>query len=335
MIDIGIIGCGHWGPNYIRIFSSLPDVRIQTVCDSNPAKLATVKKQFHGIETVTDAHELILDPKISAIVICTPSSTHFELAKKGLLGGKHVLVEKPITLKADHAEELVQLAGEKNLILMVGHTFLYNPGVMKMKDLIDQGKLGKMYYINALRTHLGLVREDVNVVWDLAPHDVSILNHLVGKDPLRVSAIGACHLQKGREDAAFINLVYPDDIIALIQVSWADSNKQRRIQAVGSKARVVFDDLNSLERVKLFEKGIAKAPSTTDFGEFQLMLRDGDIWSPKIEAGEPLMLQCAHFLDCIRTRQMPRSDGRQGLSVVKVMCAIENSLRQGGAVVSV
>jgi len=231
-----------------------------------------------------------------------------------------------LTLVPEESLKLADLAKNKKRILMVGHTFLYNPGIMKLKEYIDNGELGKIYYINATRTHLGLIREDVNAIWDLAPHDVSIFNYLTGKVPIKVDAIGSCHLKKSREDVAFVNLTYPEGIIANIHVSWVDSNKERTIRVVGSKARIVFNDLDNLERVKLYKKGIGVSEDYKDFGEFQLHLRDGDIISPMLNLFEPLGAMCAYFLECTKTREKPRTDGYDGYEVVKVMKEIENAI---------
>jgi predicted dehydrogenase len=240
------------------------------------------------------------------------------------------LIEKPLSLSAKEAEELVLIAEKKKKILMIGHTFLYNPAIRKMKKYIEEGKVGAIYYMHATRTHLGLVREDVSSVWDLAPHDVSIFNYLIDSMPKYVSALGGNFLQKGKEDVAFITLKYPDGVLANIHVSWADSNKVREVQVVGSKARMVFNDLDNLEKLKIFKKGIFIDKPYNDFGEFQYVLRDGDIISPKIDLLEPLKEQCKHFIGCVTKRKRPLTDGRNGLDVVRVMQAIHASLKNNG-----
>jgi predicted dehydrogenase len=248
-----------------------------------------------------------------------------------LEAGKHVLVEKPMTLTSVEALALTKLAEEKQRTLFVGHTFLYNPGVRKMKEIIDSGELGAIYYLTATRTHLGLVREDVNVAWDLAPHDIAIFNYLLGKVPIRVDAFGVCHLKEAREDAVFIHLLYPNSVLGQIHVSWVDSNKERSVKVIGSEARVIFDDINNLERVKIFKKGIRRLPDYNTFGEFQLLLRDGDIISPRIEPIEPLKAMCAEFIDCLRTGAKPLTDGQSGYEVVRVMEQIDRALAANSA----
>src|SRR5882672_8522834 len=226
-VTIAVVGCGHWGPNYIRVFSGLENVRVKVACDLSQPKLERIQAQFPLVGITQDFKSVLDDEGVDAIVVATPSSTHFAVAKACLEAGKHVLVEKPVTLTSSDALALTQLADEKKRTIFVGHTFLYNPGVRKMKEIIDSGELGAMYYLTATRTHLGLVREDVNVAWDLAPHDIAIFNYLLGQAPIRVEAFGVCHLKKGREDAVFIHLLYPNAVLGQIHVSWVDSNKER------------------------------------------------------------------------------------------------------------
>lgn len=331
MIKIGIIGLGHWGPNYFRVFNSFDGVKVAWCSDLLDENLNKIK-QYKGVHLAKNYKDILADDSVNAVVVATPASTHYKIVKDCLKAGKDVLAEKPLTLMPEESMELVDLANKNNRILMVGHTFIYNSGIKKIKEFIDDGELGNIYYLNATRTHLGLIREDVNAVWDLATHDISIFNYLIGKPPVMVNAIGADHLKKGREDVAFINLIYHDNIIANIHVSWEDSNKERTIRVVGSKARVVFNDLDNLERIKLYKKGIGVSEDYNDFGEFQLQLRDGDIISPRIEVKEPLKEQCLHFIDCVTNRRLPLTDGNNGLDVVKAMYAIEQSLKNNGTV---
>ncbi len=326
MIKIGLIGCGHWGPNYIRCFNKLVNSKVVTCCDIKNKNLKRIKELYPKIDLTKDYQEILDNKNIDAVIVATPATTHYKITKDCLKSGKDVLAEKPLTLVPEKSKELADLAKEKKLILMVGHTFLYNPGIVKLKEYIDSGELGKIYYINATRTHLGLIREDVNVLWDLAPHDISIFNYLTDSCPISVNAVGACCLKKEREDVAFINLVYPKNIIANIHVSWVDSNKERTIRVVGSKARVVFNDLDNLERVKIYKKGISIPEDYDEFGEFQLNLRDGDIISPMLNLYEPLGEMCAHFLDCVKNRTVPLTDGYSGYEVVKIMKKIEDIL---------
>ncbi len=330
MIRIALVGFGHWGPNYLRILQLMDGVEIKAVCDRDPAALQKVRKLFPSVQTVTDFSLLTDDPQVDAVIITTPAISHYELTKQSLGAGKHTLVEKPLALTVEEAEELVELSRKERRVLMVGHTFLYNTAVRKMKECVERGVLGKIYYLQAARTHLGLIRTDVSAVWDLAPHDISIFSYLLGKEPQRVSAVGRGYLNSRLEDVAFVNLFYDDDIIGNIHISWVDSNKLRQVAVIGSKARVVFDDLNTLERLRIFEKGVSLDKPYTNFGEFQLLLRDGDIVSPKIEIEEPLRSVCLEFIQCVQTGKKPLADGTNGLQVVRVMCAIQQSIERGG-----
>jgi len=325
MIKIGIIGLGHWGPNYFRTFNSLNGVKVVWCSDLVEENLNKIR-HYPDISLTKNYMEILADNSVAAVVVATPAATHYNIVRQCLNAEKDVLAEKPLALKLSEALELCKLADEKNRILMVGHTFLFNPGIRKIKEFIDSGELGRIYYLNATRTHLGLIREDVNAVWDLAAHDISIFNYLIGKPPLMVDAIGACHLKRGREDVAFINLTYPDNVIANIHVSWEDSNKERTVRIVGGKARIVFNDLDNMERVKIYEKGFSCEHGYSDYGEFQLFLRDGDIISPKIEMSEPLKLMCSNFIESVIKRTRSISDGKNGYEVVKALYAIEKSL---------
>lgn len=331
-IGVGIVGCGHWGPNYVRNFSDIEDVRSVKCCDTNSARLEKIKHRFPDVATCVSHRELLSDDGITVIVVATPASTHYGIIRECLDAGKDVLAEKPLTLAPEESLALHKLALKTERILMVAHTFLYNAGVRKLKEILDQGLLGQVYYLKAARTHLGLVREDVNVVWDLAPHDVSIFNYLLGQMPVSVMGQGARHLGSNREDVAFIDLLYPGGIPAHIHVSWEDSNKERMVRVVGSKASVVFDDVAILEKVKLYEKGISVAEDCENFGEFQLRLRDGDIISPRLESAEPLRTMCCHLVACVLNRQTPMTDGLAGYDVVRVMSAIDRSIKEKRAV---
>lgn len=333
MLKIGIIGCGHWGPNYIRNFSQLKASQVVSCCDLLRQNLDSIKRHFNSIELTTDYRKMFRDKRINAVVIATPAETHYQITKDALLNNKNVLVEKPLCLKYGDCEKLIRLAKAKKKVLMVGHTFLFNPAVRKLKEYIRNGALGEIYYLHATRTHLGLVRNDVDASWDLVPHDISIFSYLLEKMPVTVSATGGSFLRKPRQDVVFINLVYPGGIIANIHASWADSNKVREIQVIGSRARIVFDDLNNLEKIKLYKKGISVDRSYVNFGEFQLLLRDGDIISPKVDPQEPLRLQCQHFIDCVRRGKTPFTDGKNGAHVVKIMNAIDKSLKSNGRMI--
>ncbi len=335
MVSIAIIGCGHWGPNYVRNFINIKGINDIFCCDIDELALKRLKSIYHAIKINSDYKEILKNKDIDAVVIAVPSATHFKLAREALLAGKHILVEKPLALNNEECKELLELHRKSNKVLMVGHTFIYNPAIIKIKEFIKQGRLGDIYYMHSTRTHLGLIREDVNAVWDLAPHDVSIMLYLLDVLPITVSAMGSAFLKKTREDVAFVNLKFPSGVVGNIHISWADSNKVRQVEVIGSKARAVFNDLDNLEKVKLYEKGISTDKPYDDFGEFQYLLRDGDIISPKIELTEPVKILCQHFLDCIKNNKKPITDGKNGADVVKIMCAIEKSLKRGGAPVNV
>lgn len=335
MIRMALVGCGHWGSNYLRILQFMEGAEVRAACDREDASFEKIRKQYPGVQTVKDFSSILKDPKIDAVIIATPASTHFEFVKQSLEAGKHILVEKPLALSVHEARELVEKARNLKRILMVGHTFLYNPAVQKMKEYVEKGMLGRIYYLQAVRTHLGLIRNDVSSVWDLAPHDVSIFSYLLNKEPTKVSAVGACHLKKNLQDVAFVNLFYDGDIIGNIHISWVDSNKLRQVAVIGSKARILFDDLNPLERLRIFEKGVSLDRPYDTFGEFQLLLRDGDIISPKVEPEEPLRNVCLEFIHSIQTGRKPLADGENGLAVVRTMCAIHRSMEREGSPVLV
>ncbi len=331
MIRMGIIGLGHWGPNYLRNFRAMENVEVGWCCDLLDENLSKAR-EFPEMLVTKNYEEVLNDRSTGAVVVATPATTHYKIVKESLNAGKDVLAEKPLTLEPTEALELCELAEEQKRILMVGHTFIYNPGIRKVKEIIDEGELGQIYYLNATRTHLGLIRDDVNAIWDLAPHDISIANYLLGETPVGVNAVGACYLREGREDVGFINLIYPNKVIANIHASWADSNKERTVRVVGSKARVVFNDLDNLERVKIYKKGIRVSEKYDDFGGFQLNLRDGDIISPVLKLYEPLSKMCSHFVGCVESRERPITDGYSGYEVVKVMKDVEKSIHMNGQI---
>ena len=335
-LGVAILGCGYWGINYVRVFSELPQVREVTVIDQRPDRLEEVGSRFPGVTLGTDIEDVLRSDDVDVAIICTPATTHFEVTRRCLDAGKHVLVEKPITTQVDEAEALISLAEAKGVMLMVGHTFVYNPGVQKVKHYIQQGEAGQVYYLYAQRTNLGPIRHDVNALWDLAPHDVSIFNYLLDSSPTWVTAVGGKILQQCCEDFGFISLGYEDGTIGHIHVSWADPNKVREVVVVGSDKRIVFDDVKTMEQVRVFEKGVMPSvDEASSYGEYRFLIRDGDILSPRVEVSEPLKNQCRHFMDCVMERKQPVTHGQAGLEVVKVMAAIDRSLELNGAPVSV
>ena len=323
--------------NYVRVFHELIDSWLVVVSDERAARLLDVQSRFPGTFVSMHVEPVLEHPDVEAVVICSEASSHAEIATRALLAGKHVLVEKPLATSVSEATKLIDLADEQGLVLLVGHTFIYNDGVRKMKEYVASSHLGEIYYLYGRRTSLGPIRGDVNVVWDLAPHDVAIFNYLLDEEPEWVSAVGARVLGNHHEDVGFISVGYPGGIVGHIHVSWAEPNKVREIVVVGSDRRIVFNDVDALERVRVFDKGVRLLPreEPTTFGEFQFAIRDGDIVSPALPPTEPLKNQCAHFLECVREGVTPLTPGPQGRSVVAVMEAIDRSIACKGAPVGV
>jgi predicted dehydrogenase len=294
-----------------------------------------MKSLYPNVETTRDYMELVNAPKIDAIVVATPPTTHHEIAAKALGAGKHVFVEKPLATSSADCEDLLARARSKNLILMVGHTFLYTAAVNKIKELVKSGELGDILYVNTTRVNLGIFQEDINVVWDLAPHDVSILNYILDSTPEEVAAHGHSYIRQTVEDIAFMHLRYPGSIMAHVHVSWLNPNKIRETTVVGSKKMLVYDDISSLEKIRIYDKGVTVLPHYDTFGEFQLSYRFGDIFIPKLDDSEPLKVACQHFIDCIKTGVEPKSSGQHGLEVVRVIEAANESLGHSGAMVAI
>ncbi|MDI3340757.1 MAG: Gfo/Idh/MocA family oxidoreductase [Sphaerobacter sp.] len=331
-VGIAVIGCGYWGANYVRVFSELPDTRVVAVCDQRPERLIDIGQRYPGVALAQTVADALAMPGVDAAVVCTDASSHFHVARECLRAGKHTLVEKPIATRSADAAELMALAESRRLTLMVGHTFLYNAGVQRVKEYIDHGDVGRIYYLYARRTNLGPIRRDVNALWDLAPHDISIFNYFLGRAPLWVSAVGSRALRNGREDIGFIVLGYPDNVLAQIHVSWADPHKVREVVVVGSAKRIVFNDLQPMEQVRVFEKGVtALQDDGTAVSEPQLLMRDGDIISPSIQAKEPLRTLATHFSECVLQGGRPLTDGAAGRDVVRVLEAVDRSMAQRGA----
>jgi len=335
-VGIGIIGCGYWGMNYVRVFSELPNSRVVAVCDRRADRLDRVEQRFPGVALRTTVEGTLELGQVDAVVVCTEATSHYGIVSDCLAAGKHVLVEKPMTTSVIAAEELVAQASSAALTLMVGHTFLYNAGVRKVKDYVLRQELGQVYYLYARRTNLGPIRRDVNALWDLGPHDVSIFDYLMDDTPEWVCAVGARVLGNGREDVGFVSLGYRDGVVGHAHVSWADPHKVREVVVVGSDRRIVFNDLDAPGMVRVFEKGVKSVePNGAGYGRHQLLMRDGDIIIPKLEVSEPLRNQCIHFLECIALGRRPLTDGENGLEVVRVMEAVDRSMELGGAPVEV
>ena len=330
MLTAAVIGCGYWGPNLIRNFVQFPGVRMKTAVDLNKERLRHIAQLYPSVSTTSDSDAVFQDAEVDMVLIATPVTTHHPLARKALMAGKHVLVEKPMAASTEEGRDLVQLAHDRNLVLMAGHTFLYTAAVNKIKELISSGELGHIYYISTTRVNLGLFQEDINVVWDLAPHDISILNYILGAEPETVSATGQAYIQSGIEDVAFLNLTYPGDIVAHMHVSWLNPDKIRRITVVGSKKMLVYDDVSTTEKIRVYDKGVTVQPHYDTFGEFQLSYRFGDIYTPRLDDNEPLKNECQHFVHCIQKGERSRSDGHTGLAVVHVIEQACDSIRRNG-----
>lgn len=328
-VRVGIIGYGYWGPNLTRNFYELPSADLIAVADLSEERLKQVKSKYPHMIVKNDYHELF-DLNLDAIVVATPPATHHQIAKECLEHNLHVLVEKPITLNSTDAEDLIDFADAHNLTLMVGHTFKYNSAVHALKRYMDSGELGEIYYIDAARLNLGLFQRDSNVIWDLAPHDISILLYLLGTKPISVSAQGTPCVFNGIYDVAYLNMLFPGNVTAYIHVSWLDPCKVRRITVVGSKKMAVYNDIEAEQKIKIYDKGVDAPPYTNGgFGEFQCSYHSGDITIPSIRFAEPLRQECQHFLDCILKKEEPLSSGRDGLDVVKILEMAQHSISNG------
>jgi predicted dehydrogenase len=327
-VRVAAIGCGYWGPNVIRNLDATTGFELHTVCDANPTRLQAVAARYPTARATTAAEEVLDDPSIDAVYLATPVSTHFDLARRALDNGKHVLIEKPLATRVADAEALAALAAARQRVLMVGHTFVFSPPVRKVKELIDGGEVGPIYYVETTRVNLGLFQKDVSVLWDLGPHDLSILMYWLGEVPRTVSARGRTYTDETLEDVAFVTVEFPSGILAQIQLSWLAPTKLRRTSIVGRQRMIVYDEVEPVEKVKVYDRGVEQQPAS--FGEFQLTYRSGDIVSPRLDPTEPLAIEVAHFLECIRTGREPDASPRSGIEVVRVIEAAERSLRQGG-----
>ena len=332
-VRIAVAGLGYWGPNLARVLSGLPASQLAALCDEDSKALAEVGARYPGVPLLQSFEEVLADRSIDAVALATPVSTHHSLASAALAAGKHVFVEKPLASSIADARELVELARRKNLVLMPGHTFLYSPPVVKIKSLIDSGELGEIYFIATSRVNLGLHQPDVSVVWDLAPHDFSILRYWLGERPTTVNAISRCCIIPSVPDIAFVNLGFPSGTIAHVELSWLAPSKLRRTTVVGSRKMVVYDDTSS-EPVRLFDSGAALRDPQS-FGEYRMTYRTGSIISPRVEPIEPLLVEVGDFVQSVRTGYAPRSNAELGLDVVLTIEAAERSLAAGGVPVDV
>ena len=333
MIRIGVLGYGYWGPNIARNFHSRERAEVAMVCDPNERAAARLKKALPSVPFTTDPRELLCSPNIDAVAVITPVRTHFELAKLALENGKHVFIEKPFTQSSAQAEELIELADRKNLKIMVDHTFLFTGAVKKIRQLVDDGALGDLYYYDALRVNLGLFQHDVNVIWDLAPHDLSIMDHVIRSKPEAVVATGAKHFNE-LEDIAFITVYFPNKVIAHVNVNWLSPVKVRTTLIGGEKKMLVWNDLETDEKLKVYDKGVS-VQDGQGIHELLVNYRSGDMWSPRVEPGEALTSEAEYFLDCIEKSLTPFNDGNNGLRIVKLLEAADKSIRNRGEAVPV
>jgi len=330
MINVAVVGFGYWGPNLVRNFADLPAANLSAVCDLNKDRLELVQRRYPGVKTVTDPGELARDPAIDAVVIATPVSSHFELALQALKSGKHVLVEKPLTANGDQARRLIEEAEQRRLTLMVDHTFTYTGAVRKIHEIVNSGELGDVYYYDSVRVNLGLFQHDVSVLWDLAVHDLSIMDFLLDARPTAVSATGISHVADQPENVAYLTLFFDTSLIAHVHVNWLAPVKVRKTLIGGSQKMVVYDDLEPSEKIKIYDKGITVNDS--DEGRHQQLIgyRTGDMTAPKLDIVEALRDEAAHFVDCIENKKKPITDGHAGLQVVSVLDAASRSIEQRG-----
>lgn len=334
MLNLGVIGYGYWGPKIVRNFSSAPKASVVAVCDLDHNALYQVKKNFENVHVTQDYDEIIRSPKIDAVAIVTPVSTHYDIAKKALLHGKHVFIEKPFTASTAEATELIELAERKNLVIMVDHTFLFCGAVKKIKQLIEEDVLGELYYFDSIRINLGLFQKDVNVVWDLAPHDFSIMHHLIGREPLAVAATGMSHFDNNIENVAYITVYFPGNLIAHININWLSPVKIRTTLIGGHKKMLVWNDLVADEKVRVYDRGVENGNgiSKEKMNNFLMHYRMGDMWAPRFEQLEALRCEADYFVDCVENNTKPINDGAAGMRVVKMLEASVKSLKNGGTI---
>jgi predicted dehydrogenase len=330
---IGIIGCGYWGPNLLRNFAENEAAEVRAICDLDAGRLTAIGRRYPAARTTTDYLELVNDPELHAIVIATPVATHFPIARQALQAGKHVLIEKPLTACVREAEELIDLAAANGLTLMVDHTFVYTGAVRKIKEIVNSGELGDLLYFDSNRINLGLFQRDINVVWDLAPHDLSIMDFIIGRQPEALTAIGSCHIEQGIENIAYVLLKFADEFIAHFHFNWLSPVKIRRTLIAGTSKMILYDDIEPTEKVRVYDKGVTSNRGDGDKeAEYQTLIsyRTGDVWAPKLDPTEALHYVCDEFLEAIQKARPPLTDGAAGLRVVRLLEAAQQSIKQGG-----
>src|SRR5687768_2458694 len=335
MIRVGVIGYGYWGPNLVRNFAELPDAQVTVVADRRPERLAQVQRRYPAIRVTTDPAELIADSAVDAVVIATPVALHFELANAALRAGKHVLVEKPMASTSAEASRLIDEATRRRLVIMVDHTFVYTGAVQKMRELVANGELGDLYYYDSVRINLGLFQQDVDVLWDLAVHDLSIMDFVLSQQAVSVSATGLAHVPGKPKNIAYMTMFFDGPMIAHVHASWLAPVKVRRTLLGGSRRMIVFDDLETSEKIKVYDSGISVDPSPENVYQMLVGYRTGDMWAPKLAVTEALHAEAAHFVDCVARGARPQSDGEAGLRVVRLLEAASASMQQHGRPVDI
>jgi predicted dehydrogenase len=333
MLKVGVIGYGYWGPNLVRNFTSAPGSSVVAVCDLQENRLSPLRKLYPAINATTNPHELIGDKSVDAVVISTPVSSHFELAMSALKAGKHVLVEKPLAANSVDARKLIAEAEARKLVLMVDHTFVYTDAVRKIREMISSGKLGEIYYYDAVRVNLGLFQHDVNVIWDLAIHDLSIMDYVLPHRPVGISATGMSHVPGQPENVAYITLFFNEAQIAHVHVNWLTPVKVRHTLIGGSEKMILYDDLEPSEKIKVYDKGITVTPGPEDVYKLLVSYRSGDMWAPRLDNTEALQTEAIHFIDCVENGTQPETDGSAGLRMVTMIEAAERSLHNRGSLV--
>jgi predicted dehydrogenase len=328
--NVAVVGCGYWGPNLIRNFRSLPDCRLKTMCDLNQQRLKHLHQLYPEVELSSDYAAVLADPEINAVAIATAVRFHYPMAKASLLAGKHTFIEKPMAASVAECEELIEIAQKQGLILMIGHTFLYSPAVRKIKEIVKSGDIGDIRYISARRLNLGLFQKDINVAWDLAPHDISIILYIMDESPISVNCSGSAHVTKKIEDVTSMCLTFKRHRSAIIQSSWLDPRKVREMTIVGSRRMIVYDDVAQIEKLKIYDARVEVPPHYDTFAEFHYAYHHGDVYVPYIKQEEPLKIETQHFLDCINQNTKPISSGQQGLEMVRILEASSLSLKQNG-----
>lgn len=332
MLNIGIIGCGHWGANHVRVFYHSESAKVKVCCDKDAQRLNALHKIYPDLSIATDYNAVLDDESIDAVIISTPTATHYQLIKEALSRGKHVFCEKPLAIRSTETKELESLTKKFKLVLMVGYVFLFNNGIISLKEYIEKKKLGRILYLNFTRTNLGPIRNDVDVIYDLASHDIAIASFLLNSWPKAVSANAGYFLRKDISDLAFITLYYPNNVLVNIHVSWLDPGKIRRLVCVGDEKMAIWDDLSVSEPVRIYDKGVIKEPYYSDYGEFQLLPRDGEVVSPFIKLVEPLKKQNSHFIDCVSNNAAPLTDVKFGHKVTLILESAESSLKNKGLI---